>query len=82
MALELRDKMPFFQNPGDEALYSLTQTEHEMNLMFKDLNELEDRIKGNNDLKQMETLMETTNEALSHHMKAYETLKNNIMLIN
>lgn len=82
MALAIKDNMPVFSNPGDEVLYSLTQTEHEMNMMFKDLNDLEERIKGNKDIKQMEVLMETTNEALSHHMKSYETLKNNIMLIN
>ena len=50
--------------------------------MFLDLNDLEDMIKGNKDLKQMEDLMGVTNEAMQTHMTSYETLKGQIMTIN
>ena len=53
-----------------------------MGQMFKDLNELEEQIKENKDLYEMENLMKTTNQAMEFHIKSYETLKNSIMLIN
>lgn len=35
--------------------------------MFLELNDLEDMIKGNNDLRKMEDLMEVTNETIDFH---------------
>lgn len=54
-------------SPGDQALEDIDRTEREMNLMFKELNELEDLIKGNRDLKTMEGLMSITNETMRAH---------------
>ena len=60
----------------------LDQTEMEMNKMFLELNDLEEMIKGNKDLKEMEKLMGATNEVISAHKNQYESLKTNIMSIN
>ena len=53
-----------------------------MNKMYMELNEIEDRIKDNRDLKEMEGFMQATNQHINTHMKAFETLKTSIMLVN
>jgi len=53
-----------------------------MNKMFMELNDLEDMIKGNKDLKTMKELMGVTNDVMAAHMTQYESLKTNIMGIN
>ena len=53
-----------------------------MNQMFMELNDLQDMIKGNKDLKEMESLMGVTNEAIDFHKQSYNTLKNSILSIN
>ena len=68
--------------PGDRAIQEQLQLEEEMNKMYLDLNETENRIRDNRDLKEMEGFMHPTQEHLTTHMKAFETLKNNIMLVN
>ena len=73
---------PMYRNIGEQAFDEVSQLEKEMGLMFKDLNELEDRIKENKDLNEMQNLMKTTNQAMQFHINSYETLKNSIMLIN
>ena len=50
--------------------------------MFKELNDIEEYIKGNKDLRKMEDLMSVTNEAMSIHTKAYEDLRTKIVGIN
>jgi hypothetical protein len=45
----------------------VSKHEREMNQMFIELNDLEDMIKGNKDLKEMENLMSVTNEAIDFH---------------
>ena len=54
---ELRDDVHDL-DPGKAAVNEINKTENEMNQMFVELNELEERIKGNKDLKEMQTLME------------------------
>jgi hypothetical protein len=53
-----------------------------MNRMFMELNDLEDMIKDNKDLKTMKELMGVTNDVMSAHMTQFESLKTNIMGIN
>lgn len=50
--------------------------------MFLELNDLEDMIKGNKDLKQMEDLMGVTNETIEFHKSAFNTLKDSVLAIN
>lgn len=50
--------------------------------MFLELNEMESMIKGNRDLKKVETLMGTTKEVVSSHMDAYDKLKDKILKLN
>lgn len=50
-----------------------------MNQMFLELNDLEDMIKGNKDLKQMEDLMGVTNETIDFHKTSFNTLKDSIL---
>ena len=50
--------------------------------MFLELNDLEDMIKGNKDLKQMEDLMGVTNETIDFHKTSFNTLKDQILSIN
>jgi len=69
-------------SPADQAMEDISRTEQEMNQMFKDLNELEELIKGNRDLKKMEDLMSITNETMQYQTKAAEDLKNKISYIN
>ena len=69
-------------SPGDQALEDISRTEQEMNQMFKELNELEDLIKGNKDLKQIENLMSITNETISHQTKAAEELQTKLSSIH
>jgi hypothetical protein len=49
-----------------------------MNLMFKELTEMEEMIKGNWDLKAMEDLMFTTKEYIGQHVDSYEKLRKQI----
>ena len=67
---------------GEQAIDEVTKLEREMGQMFQDLNELEERIKDNKDLKQMQDLMKVTNQSMECHIKSFETLKNSIQLIN
>jgi hypothetical protein len=53
-----------------------------MALMFQELNELEDRIKGNKDLGEMENLMKSTNDVMKTHISSTKTLKQSIMSIS
>ena len=53
-----------------------------MNQMFKDLNDLEELIKGNKDLKKMEDLMSITNETMSYQTKNAQDLQSWIASIN
>lgn len=50
--------------------------------MFLELNDLEDMIKGNKDLRKMEDLMEVTNETIDFHKQSFNTLKDQILSIN
>jgi hypothetical protein len=50
-----------------------------MNEMFKELNEMQNMIKGNADLKTYENLKDTTKEVMDTHMNAYSKLKDNII---
>ena len=50
--------------------------------MFLELNDLEDMIKGNKDLKQMEDLMGVTKETIDFHKTSFNTLKDQILSIN
>lgn len=50
-----------------------------MNEMFKELNEMQNMIKGNADLKTYENLKDTTKEVMDTHMSAYSKLKDNII---
>ena len=45
--------------------------ETEMNEMFKELDDMQNMIKGNWDLKTYEQLKETTKEVIDTHMSAY-----------
>lgn len=71
-----------YKTPGEQAQATLDQTEADMNKMFLELNDLEDMIKGNKDLKTMKELMGATNDVMTAHMTQYETLKTNIMGLN
>lgn len=53
-----------------------------MNKMFLDLNELEDMIKGNKDLKPIEEMMDVTGDTIDVHKKAFDSLKDSILSIN
>ena len=53
----------------------VSRHEREMNQMFLELNDLEDMIKGNKDLKEMESLMGVTNETIDFHKSSFNTLK-------
>lgn len=71
-----------YLNPGDQVQAELDQTEADMNRMFMELNDLEDMIKDNKDLKTMKELMGVTNDVMTAHMTQFESLKTNIMGIN
>ena len=71
-----------YKTPGEQAQATLDQTEADMNKMFMELNDLEDMIKGNKDLKTMKELMGVTNDVMTAHMTQYESLKTNIMGLN
>lgn len=60
---------------GQIAEDELNQTEKEMHNMMKELNEIEDMIKGNTDLGEMDTLMKSTNEVIEYHKSTTDTLK-------
>ena len=68
-------------NPSELAIQEVNRTEREMNAMMQELNDIENQIKGNKDLKEMENLMKTTNEVITTHFTQTETLKNSLMLI-
>lgn len=53
-----------------------------MNEMFKELDDMQNMIKGNWDLKTYEQLKETTKEVIDTHMSAYSELKDKILDIN
>jgi len=74
--------LDFYRSPGDQAFEEVSKLEQEMNQMYKDIDDMQEQIKENKDLRQMEELMSTTNEAMVTHINVYETLKNQIMLIN
>jgi len=63
-------------------LEDVSRHEREMNQMFLELNDLEDMIKGNKDLKQMEDLMGVTNETIDFHKTSFNILKDSILSIN
>lgn len=71
-----------YKTPGEQVQAELDQTEADMNKMFLELNDLEDMIKGNKDLKTMKELMGVTNDVMNAHMTQCESLKTNIMGIN
>lgn len=50
--------------------------------MFKELNDLEELIKGNRDLRKMEDLMSITNETMINQTKAAQDLSSKITSIN
>jgi len=56
-----------YRHLGDEALAEAEKLEGEMNAMFKELNQMENHIKANKDLRSMETLMDTTKEVIDTH---------------
>lgn len=60
----------------------MDQLGEEMNQMFKELQEMESMIAGNRDLKTMESLMDSTKEVVSSHVKAYDSISKQILKIN
>ena len=62
-----------------QALFEADTLENQMNEMFKELNEMQNMIKGNADLKTYENLKDTTKEVMDTHMSAYSKLKDNII---
>ena len=69
----------YFKDIGDQALFEADTLESQMNEMFKELNEMQNMIKGNADLKTYENLKDTTKEVMDTHMSAYSKLKDNII---
>lgn len=53
-----------------------------MNLMFKELEEMQEMIRGNKDLKVMDTLKDTTKEVIDTHIRNYDKIKTEIIKIN
>lgn len=47
--------------------------------MFKELDDMQNMIKGNTDLKTYESLKDTTKEVVDTHINAYTKLKDNIL---
>ena len=59
-----------------------SKLEQEMNLMFKELEEMQEMIRGNKDLKVMDTLKDTTKEVIDTHIRNYDKIKTEIIKIN
>jgi len=53
-----------------------------MNAMFKELEEMQEMIRGNRDLEVMGTLKDTTKEVVDTHIKNYDKIKNEIVKMN
>lgn len=68
--------------PEREAERDANKLEEEMNVMMKELNDLEDMIKGNKDLKTMQNLMGVTQQVVDAHIDAYDKLKGDVTKIN
>lgn len=51
-------------------------------MLFKDIDDMQELIKGNQDLKSMETMMGATNEVIKTSYSAYDKLRTNILSIN
>ena len=69
----------YFKDIGEQAMFEADTLESEMNVMFKELDDLQNMIKGNTDLKTYENLKDTTKEVIDTHMDAYSKLKDNII---
>lgn len=78
----LSEEVQRYLSPADQVIEEVSRHEREMNQMFLELNDLEDMIKGNNDLRKMEDLMEVTNETIDFHKQSFNTLKDSILSIN
>lgn len=70
---------PYYKDIGEKALAECDELENEMNLMFKELDDMQNLIKDNKDLKTYETLKDTTWEVVDVHMSAYSELKDKIL---
>lgn len=67
---------------GRLAIEEISKTEREMAKMFLELNELEDQIKGNIDLSEIENIMKLTSEVMSTHIASTNKIKSSIMSIS
>lgn len=88
LQLELRDQMHDLKsitrgkNIGEIAMFEIEQTETDMKNMFKELDDLQNQIKGNIDLKEMENLMKSTNEVMDFHKKSFNNIRESVTTIN
>lgn len=67
LALELRDEVHVLtdsRNLGQVAEDELNQTEKDMQNLYKELELLEEQIKGHADLDEMDSLMKSTNDVI------------------
>lgn len=76
------DSDSIYAFPEREVYEDQARLEGEMNQMFKELTDMENMIKGNRDLKAMDTLKDTTKEVIDAHIKHYDKLKEDIIKIN
>jgi len=80
--INFSEEVQKYLTPADQVMEDVSRHEREMNQMFLELNDLEDMIKGNKDLKEMESLMGVTNETIDFHKSSFNTLKDQILSIN
>ena len=62
------------KNLQDEAMDEADRLEHEMNDMYRELEDMQKMIEGNKDLQCMESLMGTTQEVIDTHITSYKSL--------
>lgn len=76
------DSGSIYAFPEKEVYEDQQRLENEMNAMFKELEEMQEMIKGNRDLEVMGTLKDTTKEVVETHIRNYDKIKNEIIKIN
>lgn len=85
LALELRDEVHHLtdsRNLGQIAEDELNQTESEMRNLYRELEALEEQIKGNADLDEMDSLMKSTNDVIQYHFQTTDVLKDQLTTLN
>lgn len=76
------DSESIYAFPEKSVYEDQEKLENEMNAMFKELEEMQEMIRGNRDLKVMDTLKDTTKEVIDTHIRNYDKIKTEIIKIN